>query len=126
MGQGVGGGGSARHRDPLKEIGEKKINALVVQDVKIVTKEYQVDVPKYVQTEQVKYNRLNSNRSSTMRLREILSSTMSSRKRQSSSHQEKKTPSSSSQKKSKSSVQSTSTSRMSAPLSRVWSMPWRL
>lgn len=56
MGQGVGGGGSARHRDPLKEIGEKKINALVVQDVKIVTKEYQVDVPKYVQTEQVKYN----------------------------------------------------------------------
>jgi hypothetical protein len=51
MGCNVSGGGGD---EPLK-LKDEKINSLVVEDVKVVKKEYEVEVPKYVEKPQVKY-----------------------------------------------------------------------
>ena len=52
MAHGVSGGGS----NNSFQLKEEKITALVVNDVKVRTKTYEVRVPKYIDHEQIKYN----------------------------------------------------------------------
>ena len=53
MGQDIGGGSAAS--TGLKELESEKIKALVVDDVKIRTRVFLVDVPKYTTVDQIRY-----------------------------------------------------------------------
>ena len=52
MGQGVAGGSGG---EGMEIVEKGKISALVVDDVKVIKKEVRVEVPKYVDKEQIKY-----------------------------------------------------------------------
>jgi len=63
MGMGVGGGGGTNTVPSYKTKGEKLTRALVIEDVKIVEIEKQIEVPviKYVEKEQVVYKDVEQN-----------------------------------------------------------------